>query len=117
CDPTPTSPTRGSRSRSSSIATRASRPRASCVLVGYHPHFIMATGIPTHFDDVSGEPVAIETHVHLLSEHMTSGLRAGWTLVEMKERIVDDSWLELKPKWISHKGQPITFLLGWPRDR
>jgi hypothetical protein len=57
--------------------------------------------------------VAIEAHVHLLSEHITSGLRAGWTLVEMKERIVDDSWMELKPKWISHKGQPITFVLGW----
>src|SRR5262249_8454815 len=36
------------------------------VLVGYHPHFIMAAGVPTHFDRVPGEPVAIETHVHLM---------------------------------------------------
>jgi len=34
----------------------------------------------------------------------------------MKERIVDDSWLQLKPNWTSHKGQPITFALGWRKQ-
>ena len=47
------------------------------VLVGYHPHFIMAAGMPTHFDSASGEPVAIETHVHLLSEHTDAALAGG----------------------------------------
>jgi SAM-dependent methyltransferase len=96
-----------------SEAWRLARPGGHYVLVGYHPHFIMATGIPTHFDTDTGEPVAIETHVHLLSEHVAAGLAAGWTLVEMRERIVDDSLVALKPKWISFREQPIAFALGW----
>ena len=50
-------------------AFRLARPGAAYVLVGFHPHFIMAAGMPTHFDSASGEPVAIETHIHLLSDH------------------------------------------------
>ena len=57
-------------------AARLRRPGGRLVVVGLHPHFIVASGMPTHFDDVdSGEPVAIETHVHLLSEHV--GARPG----------------------------------------
>ena len=48
------------------------------MLVGYHPHFIMSSGMPTHFDDASGEPIAIETHLHLLSEHVNAAAAAGW---------------------------------------
>jgi SAM-dependent methyltransferase len=96
-------------------AFRLARPGASFVLVGFHPHFIMASGMPTHYDSASGEPVAIETHVHLLSEHVTTGLEAGWTLVEMRERVIDDAWLALKPKWESHRGQPIAFAFVWRR--
>jgi SAM-dependent methyltransferase len=94
-------------------AFRLARPGATFVLVGFHPHFIMASGMPTHFDSASGEPVAIETHVHLLSEHVTTGLLAGWTLVEMRERVIDDAWLALKPKWESHRDQPIAFAFVW----
>jgi SAM-dependent methyltransferase len=54
-------------------ACRLSRSGAVYVLVGYHPHFLMASGIPTHYDDAAGEPVAIETHVHLLRR-----ARHGW---------------------------------------
>jgi SAM-dependent methyltransferase len=96
-------------------AGRLARPGASYVLVGFHPQFIMSAGIPTHFDSASGEPVAIDTHVHLLSEHVTTGLGAGWTLVEMRERLVDDSWLALKPRWEPLRDQPVTFALGWRR--
>jgi hypothetical protein len=81
--------------------------------VGYHPDFIMATGIPTHFESASGEPVAIETHIHLLSEHVTAGLTAGWTLVELKERIIDDAWLGLKPKGKPFRHRPISFAFVW----
>lgn len=98
-------------------AWRLARPEATYVLVGYHPHFIMAAGMPTHFDSASGEPVAIETHVHLLSEHVAGGLEAGWSLVEMKERVIDDTWLELKPKWGALRHQPITFALAWRKER
>lgn len=94
-------------------ARRLAAPGAFFVLVGYHPHFIMAAGMPTHFHDSSGEPVAIETHVHLLSHQVTAGLEAGWELVEMRERLIDDRWLGLKPKWRRFRNQPITFALVW----
>jgi SAM-dependent methyltransferase len=86
------------------------------VLVGLHPHFIMAAGMPTHFDSASGEPLAIDTHVHLLSEHVTAGLAAGWRLVEMRERVIDDAWLALKPKWETLRGQPVAFAVAWRKD-
>jgi SAM-dependent methyltransferase len=94
-------------------ACRLSRSGAVYVLVGYHPHFLMASGIPTHYDDAAGEPVAIETHVHLLSEHVTAGLGAGWKLTEMHERVVDDAWLALKPRWEPLRDQPVSFVLVW----
>jgi SAM-dependent methyltransferase len=97
-------------------AFRLARPDGICVLVGFHPHFIMAAGMPTHFDSASGEPVAIDTYVHLLSEHVTAGLAAGWRLVEMRERVIDDAWLELKPKWERLRGQPVAFAVAWRRD-
>jgi SAM-dependent methyltransferase len=96
-----------------SEASRLAGSGAIYVLVGYHPDFIMAAGVPTHFDSATGEPVAIETHVHLLSEQLTAGLAAGWTLVEVKERIIDDAWLALKPRWQPFRGRPISFALVW----
>jgi SAM-dependent methyltransferase len=102
-------------------AWRLAAPGATYVLVGFHPHFIMAAGMPTHFDSASGEPVAIETYVHLLSDHATAALTAGWTLVEMRERVIDDAWLALKPKWEPMRNQPIAFAFAWrkqdPGDR
>ena len=97
-------------------AFRLARPGGTFVLVGFHPHFIMAAGMPTHFDSASGEPVAIDTYVHLLSEHVTAGLAAGWRLVEMRERVIDDAWLELKPKWERLRGQPVAFAVAWHKD-
>jgi SAM-dependent methyltransferase len=85
------------------------------VLVGFHPHFIMAFGVPTHFDSASGEPVAIETHVHLLSEHVIAAMDAGWVLAEMKERVIDDGWLEIKPQWERYRGHPVSFAFVWRR--
>jgi SAM-dependent methyltransferase len=96
-------------------AFRLARPGGTFVLVGFHPHFIMAAGMPTHFDSASGEPVAIATFVHLISEHVTAGLEAGWTLVEMHERVIDDAWLALKPKWEKLRGQPVAFAVVWRR--
>ena len=97
-------------------AFRLARPGGTFVLVGFHPHFIMAAGMPTHFDSASGEPVAIDTYVHLLSEHVTAGLAAGWRLVEMRERVIDDAWLELKPKWERLRGQPVAFAVAGHKD-
>ena len=97
-------------------ARRLARPDGTYVLVGFHPHFIMAAGMPTHFDSASGEPVAIDTYVHLLSEHVAAGLEAGWRLVEMRERVIDDTWLALKPKWEKLRGQPVAFAVAWRKD-
>jgi SAM-dependent methyltransferase len=94
-------------------ARRIARPDGLYVLVGFHPHFIMASGMPTHYDSATGEPVAIQTYVHLLSDHVAAGLAAGWTLVEMRERVIDDAWLELKPKWGALRDQPIAFAMAW----
>ena len=96
-------------------SARLARPGGAHVLVGYHPQFIMRSGIPTHFDNAEGEPVAIETHVHLLSEHVGAAMPAGWELAEMHERVVDEEWLALKPKWAELEGQPVSFAFGWRR--
>jgi SAM-dependent methyltransferase len=96
-------------------AARLVRPGGHLVVVAFHPHFIMASGMPTHFKSVSGEPVAIETHVHLISEHVRSGLEAGFTLAEMHEGVVDERWLELKPKWEPFRGHTVSMALAWRR--
>jgi SAM-dependent methyltransferase len=95
-------------------AARLARPGGRFVIVGYHPHFIIASGMPTHFDDAeSGEPLAIETHLHLLSDHVAAGLAAGLTLAELHERVVDDEWVALKPKWERFRDHPISFAFVW----
>jgi SAM-dependent methyltransferase len=97
-------------------AARLVRPGGHFVLVGFHPHFIIASGMPTHFDDAtSGESLAIETHVHLLSDHVAAGLGAELTLVALHERVVDDEWVALKPKWDRFRHHPISFAFVWSR--
>ena len=93
-------------------AARLARSGAHFVLVGYHPYFLL-NGIPTHFDRSPGEPVAIQSYVHLTSEHVQAALAAGWTLVEMHEGIVDDAWLGYKPHWQPLAGQPVSFAMVW----
>jgi SAM-dependent methyltransferase len=90
-------------------------PGGLMVIVGYHPHFIMTSGMPTHFEIRSGEPLAIETHVHLMSDHVAAATDAGWTLREMKERLIDDAWVALKPKWERFRSVPISYAMVWQR--
>ncbi|MFC1419168.1 class I SAM-dependent DNA methyltransferase [Streptacidiphilus cavernicola] len=85
------------------------------VQVSFHPQFILATGMPTHFTNAAGEHIAISTYVHLISENVTAGLRAGWELVEMREGLVDDRWITLKPKWEQHRNLPVSAALVWRR--
>ncbi len=40
-------------------AARLARPGGFLVVVGFHPQFIMASGMPTHFNSSLGEPLAI----------------------------------------------------------
>ena len=97
-------------------AFRLARPGGGeFVIVGYHPHFIMASGMPTHFRNAAGEEIAIETYLHPLSEHVSEALAAGWTLAEMREQPIGDAWIELKPKWEKYRGHPIAFAFVWRR--
>jgi SAM-dependent methyltransferase len=96
-------------------ARRLAAPGGWFVLVGFHPHFIMTSGMPTHFTSGSGEPIAIDTHVHLISEHVAAAVEAGWTLAQMREQLIDDAWLELKPKWERFRHHPIAFAFVWHR--
>lgn len=89
-------------------AARIAAPGAFCVLVAYHPQFIISTGMPTHYTPKSGEPTAITTHIHLLSDHLMGALNAGWTLTEVREGVIDDRWIAVKPKWEKHRNLPIS---------
>ncbi|MBE1458575.1 SAM-dependent methyltransferase [Nocardiopsis terrae] len=94
-------------------ARRLTRPGGRCVLVAYHPQFIMASGMPTHFTDDSGEEVAITTHVHLLGDHVRAALASGWRLEELNEAVVDDGWVAAKPRWERFRGYPISAAFVW----
>lgn len=83
------------------------------VVVGYHPFFIMASGMPTHFDDANGQPIAIETYVHLPSDHMHAARAAGFVASEMHEAVIDDEWIRRKPKWVQYRDCPISFAWVW----
>lgn len=98
-------------------AWRVSAELSTWVLVAFHPHFIMHAGMPTHFTDGDGEPVAITTNVHLISDHIAAGLEAGWELVEMREAVVDERWVEAKPKWQRYCGHPISAVFVWCKGR
>ncbi|MGH7856510.1 MAG: hypothetical protein ACREQY_04200, partial [Candidatus Binatia bacterium] len=49
----------------------------------------------------------------LTSDHLTAAREAGWSLTEMKERLVDDRWLALKPKWGDYRNLPVSFAMVW----
>lgn len=95
-------------------AARLARPGGRFVLVGFHPWFLMS-GMPTHFDRAPGEPVAIESHVHLFSDHVRAAHAAGWRLAEMEEGVVDDAWLAVKPKWDVQRDRPVSFAFVWEK--
>ena len=84
--------------RSTARSARVTKRGGYFVIVGFHPQFLMA-GVPTHFDRAPGEPVTIRSYVHLLSDHVKAAHAAGWSLLEMDEGLVDDAWLQKKPKW------------------
>jgi SAM-dependent methyltransferase len=94
-------------------ARRLLGPAGTFAIVGIHPYFLMAVGMPTHFDAPGGEPVAIETHLHLPSEHMAAARAAGLVAREMLETLVDEQLVALKPSWERHRGLPFTYAWVW----
>ena len=91
-------------------AHRLVEPGGLFVLLGYHPWFLM-TGMAAHFEDLSGRTVAIESYVHLFSDHVAAAHEAGWRLQELHEALIDDAWIEAKPKWEAYRNRPVSF--GW----
>jgi len=98
-------------------AARLLRNGGHFVIVGYHAFFLL-TGVPTHFHRSSDdEPVTIRSYVHFFSDHVSAALGAGFTLVEMQERIVDDAWIAVKPKWAKYRDRPVSFAMVWRLER
>lgn len=91
---------------------RITKPSGHFVIVGYHPHFLMQ-GIPTHFNRATGEPAAIRSYVHLLSDHVKAAHRTNWLLIEMDEGIINEEWIAKKPKWEKYFHHPISFAMVW----
>lgn len=94
-------------------AWRISAADARFVLVVFHPHFMMMSGMPTHYTARDGEQIAITTNVHLISEHVAAASESGWRLVEMREAIIDEEWIAVKPKWARFSGHPISAAFVW----
>lgn len=84
------------------------------ILADYHPFFLLK-GIPTNFERPSGESIAIENYVHLLSDHVQAARQTNWRLVEMHEKLVDKTWVQKAPPMSKYLHQPISFVMVWQR--
>ena len=60
--------------------------------------------------------MAIKTYVHLLSDHVKAAMEVGFTLLEMDERVIDDNFISVKPKWEKFRNRPLSFCMVWRRD-
>ena len=98
----------------SAEVARVTKAGGTFVIVGFHPQFLMA-GMPTHYDRAPGDAVTIRSYVHLLSDHVKTAQAAGWSLLEMDEGLIDNAWLQKKPKWAGYFGLPISFAMVWQR--
>lgn len=95
-------------------ASRLLKPGGHFVIVGYHPFFLM-NGLITHFHKGNGDPQAIESYVHLFSDHVNAAYKQGLSLLQMDEGIIDDSWIATKPKWQKYKNRPVSFCFVWKK--
>jgi ubiquinone/menaquinone biosynthesis C-methylase UbiE len=99
-------------------ATRLISPTSKVILIDYHP-FMLLKGVPTHFVAPTGEPVAIANVVHMIGDHIQAGRRAGLTLLELHEQLVDAEWVAEnrrlfgEARLASHVGHPVSFALVW----
>jgi SAM-dependent methyltransferase len=86
------------------------------VLIGYHPFFLMR-GLPTHYHrpTTDREPVAIQSYIHLFSEHFSAASKASLSNTEFRECAIDENWLVSKPKWRDYLNWPVSFAVVWRR--
>ncbi len=96
-------------------AARLVRPGGFLAVVDYHPFFLMK-GVPTHFDHPeTGEPIAIENHVHALRDFFQLAKRRGFRVADFDERFIDDAWVAATPAYKKHLGSPVSHL--WVYER
>jgi SAM-dependent methyltransferase len=95
-------------------AARLLRVGGALVVIDFHWHFLL-NGIPTHFDEAEGKPVAIENSIHLFSDHVRAAVGAGFALREAEERVVDAEWVARVPKMRGYAWRPVSFALVWGR--
>jgi SAM-dependent methyltransferase len=93
-------------------AARLVRPEGYLFLVGYHP-FFQLSGVPTTFEQHTGESAAIEGYVHLFSEHVQAATACGWLLRELHERLIDEAWVARRPRAARRLGWPVSFACLW----
>jgi SAM-dependent methyltransferase len=96
-------------------AARLTRPQGFLVLLGYHP-FFQLSGVPTTFEQRTGELVTIEGYVHLFSEHVQAASACGWVLRELYECLIDDEWVARRPQAARRKGWPVSFVCLWQQQ-
>ncbi len=94
-------------------ARRLTADGAPFVLAGIHPFVLMVTGTPTRLTVAGGEEVAIETHVHLLSAHLEAARAAGFVPGDLREAVVDDTWVASHERWTRWRGYPVSFATVW----
>jgi hypothetical protein len=91
------------------------RPAGYFVLVGYHPFFLL-TGTPTHYHRRDGAAVSIRSYIHLFSDHFEAGGNANLNLLEFHEHLIDEDWVQRKPKWREYMNWPVSFSMLWRRN-
>ena len=80
---------------------------------------MLLKGVPTHFNAPTGEPIAIANVIYLFGDHIQAGRRAGLTLLELREQLVDAEWVEEnrrlfgEARLASHVGHPVSFAMVW----
>jgi SAM-dependent methyltransferase len=96
-------------------AARLVRPEGYLVMVCYHP-FFQLSGVPTTFEQRTGERTTIEGYVHLFSEHVQAANACGWRLRELHERLVDEAWIARHPRAARRLGWPVSFTCLWQQQ-
>lgn len=85
------------------------------MVIGYHPFFLMR-GMPTHYHRATDRAaIAIQSYVHLFSEHFQAARDAGFRLEEFRECVIDEKWVMRKPKWREYLSWPVSFALVWSK--
>ncbi len=52
-----------------------------------------------------------------LSDHVAAGRAVELSLIEMRERLVDDRWIAVKPRWEQYRNHPVSFATAWQEGR